>query len=350
MKKFLLLSLAFAASASMMAQVSTKLAEFKMDNLDLKESVSGVAIPKFGNPTLIDGPVAGSKAIHFDGSSWYNLDDCTKIPGTQLGKKEFAVVTWFRFSETVAAQAKEGSFIQVGATATNKFFQCELQGSNPPAATLTFFGRFASGGGGKMQASNSLVDGEADNIHYICDGEWHLMVAVKSNAAAGPNWYFTIDGVTSDGNDGDETGLSTEKKNESWDDALGKYKEIRLPFQSKQNVTKAGVIDAELNYTGNLSIGNNVKDTNGSNANKELKGDLYSITIYEGVPTTDQIRGWYNEVYPGFYQVGGTGGIEDVTVAPVEDADAPAYNLMGQPVDDSYKGIVVKGGKKYLQK
>lgn len=41
-------------------------------------------------------------------------------------------------------------------------------------------------------------------------------------------------------------------------------------------------------------------------------------------------------------------GIEDVTVA--EDENAPMYNLQGVQVDENYKGIVIKNGKKYLNK
>ena len=33
-----------------------------------------------------------------------------------------------------------------------------------------------------------------------------------------------------------------------------------------------------------------------------------------------------------------------------EDVNAPAYNLMGVPVDDSYKGIIIKNGKKIIRK
>ena len=32
------------------------------------------------------------------------------------------------------------------------------------------------------------------------------------------------------------------------------------------------------------------------------------------------------------------------------DSDAPAYNLAGQRVADNYRGIIIKGGKKYLNK
>ena len=42
-------------------------------------------------------------------------------------------------------------------------------------------------------------------------------------------------------------------------------------------------------------------------------------------------------------------GISTVKAA-AEDADAPVYNLAGQKVDKSFKGVVVKNGKKMIQK
>ncbi|WP_289158241.1 hypothetical protein [uncultured Muribaculum sp.] len=48
------------------------------------------------------------------------------------------------------------------------------------------------------------------------------------------------------------------------------------------------------------------------------------------------------------FEYTGTAGIEDVTVA--EDENAPMYNLQGVQVDENYKGIVIKNGKKYLNK
>ncbi|MCM1331717.1 MAG: hypothetical protein NC248_03810 [Bacteroides sp.] len=348
MKKILLASLAVAASASMMAQVSTKLMEFKMDDVNLKDAVSGVAIPLAqGTPTIVDGPVAGSKAIHFDGNTWYNLDDCTKVPGTQLGTKEWTVVTWFKFDGTTPETAKEGTFIEVGRGVEPKFFwQCELQGGNPPAGTLTFFCRYGDGKKETVQAACSNKDTENGNMHYVNDGNWHMMVAVKSNAEAGPNWWVNIDGVNSDDESVDKDALSVEMKNNSWDDALNGFKDIRVPYDGKNSVkTSSAIITKEFNLTGNLSIGHNVKD----GGTKQLVGSISSITLYEGVPTIDQIRGWFKEVYPSYYE-GVTGGIEDVTVAPVEDENAPMYNLQGVQVDENYKGIVIKNGKKFINR
>lgn len=41
-------------------------------------------------------------------------------------------------------------------------------------------------------------------------------------------------------------------------------------------------------------------------------------------------------------------GISNATVAPATQ-DAKIYNLAGQQVDASYKGVVIKNGKKYVQ-
>lgn len=41
-------------------------------------------------------------------------------------------------------------------------------------------------------------------------------------------------------------------------------------------------------------------------------------------------------------------GIENVSIA--DSYQGPAYNLQGIPVDDNYKGIVIRNGKKYIQR
>lgn len=43
-------------------------------------------------------------------------------------------------------------------------------------------------------------------------------------------------------------------------------------------------------------------------------------------------------------------GIEDIIINPVADENAPIYNVLGVQVDENYKGIVIKNGKKYIQK
>ena len=49
--------------------------------------------------------------------------------------------------------------------------------------------------------------------------------------------------------------------------------------------------------------------------------------------------------FPGVGEVAAIG-----TVKNAQQNDAPAYNLAGQRTTDSYKGIIIKGGKKYYQR
>jgi hypothetical protein len=52
----------------------------------------------------------------------------------------------------------------------------------------------------------------------------------------------------------------------------------------------------------------------------------------------------------GFEFVSGTSGIQQ-TIAPAKVIENNViYNLAGQKVNESYKGIVIKNGKKYIQK
>lgn len=52
----------------------------------------------------------------------------------------------------------------------------------------------------------------------------------------------------------------------------------------------------------------------------------------------------------GELQVPGEAGIEDIIANEVENADAPMFNVLGQRVNESYKGLVIKNGKKFINK
>ncbi len=58
--------------------------------------------------------------------------------------------------------------------------------------------------------------------------------------------------------------------------------------------------------------------------------------------------GLYHVVMEG--SAAGESGIEDIIANPAEDENAPIYNVLGIQVDENYKGIVIKNGKKYIQK
>jgi hypothetical protein len=43
-------------------------------------------------------------------------------------------------------------------------------------------------------------------------------------------------------------------------------------------------------------------------------------------------------------------GIETVKADSKFNADAPAYNMAGQRVNNSFKGMIIKDGQKYMNK
>ena len=72
------------------------------------------------------------------------------------------------------------------------------------------------------------------------------------------------------------------------------------------------------------------------------KGTNISIGLY----TTAQD----NTVMPMLYELDNThSNINGITIDDA-DANAPVYNLAGQKVSESYKGVVIKAGKKFVQK
>ena len=51
-----------------------------------------------------------------------------------------------------------------------------------------------------------------------------------------------------------------------------------------------------------------------------------------------------------YVRIEGEAGVNAVEGVAVEAADAKAYNLFGVQVDENYKGLVIKNGKKFVQK
>lgn len=98
-------------------------------------------------------------------------------------------------------------------------------------------------------------------------------------------------------------------------------------------------LPADKDTNGNIRSTLNVVD-NPSNIGKEVmvKGKIqkymYHVSVKEAAA----------------YMIDGTlVGISNLTVE-AENADAPAYNLAGQRVSKNYRGVVVKNGKKLIQK
>lgn len=72
-------------------------------------------------------------------------------------------------------------------------------------------------------------------------------------------------------------------------------------------------------------------------------GDAVDVTVQN----TDGCHIYYVAVGDGA-KVPEVGGVETITIA--EDENAPIYNLQGVQVDENYKGVVIKNGKKYINR
>ena len=133
-------------------------------------------------------------------------------------------------------------------------------------------------------------------------------------------------------------------------------------------------LDAKVYVKGQIT---SIKEVSASfgNATYDISDDAPAankLTVYRGYfydngkfTSSDQIKAGdvvvvygklvnYNNNTPqvtnsSIYSLNGVvSGVDNITVD--ENVDAPAYNVAGQRVNDAYKGIVVKNGKKYLNK
>lgn len=133
-------------------------------------------------------------------------------------------------------------------------------------------------------------------------------------------------------------------------------------------------LDAKVYVKGQIT---SIKEVSASfgNATYDISDDATAankLTVYRGYfydngkfTSSDQIKAGdvvvvygklvnYNNNTPqvtnsSIYSLNGVvSGVDNITVD--KNVDAPAYNIAGQRVNDAYKGIVVKNGKKYLNK
>lgn len=65
----------------------------------------------------------------------------------------------------------------------------------------------------------------------------------------------------------------------------------------------------------------------------------------EGATAGSQVQIYNVQIESGSADAGVEGILDDAA-----DVNAPVYNMMGVKVDSSYKGVVIKNGKKYVQK
>lgn len=119
-----------------------------------------------------------------------------------------------------------------------------------------------------------------------------------------------------------------------------------------ERIDVVGPDGASKNTTRNIYVGDQAVSTQTTSAKgtKEYKiaadyqaaNTIYTIKVTNGY--NDQIQKvliWKKGTV--------TSNINGITIDDA-DANAPVYNLAGQKVSESYKGVVIKAGKKFVQK
>ena len=152
-----------------------------------------------------------------------------------------------------------------------------------------------------------------------------------------------------------ETAYTVAKAKELIDAGKGLSTEVYV----KGTISSVGTLNTTYN-----SLTYNISDD--GTATEELK--IYSGKYFEGADFTsaDQLKAGdvvivkgllkkYGETYEidknnQLYSLNGaTSGIANITT-DVANANAPVFNLAGQKVGKAYKGVVIKAGKKFIQK
>ncbi len=205
--------------------------------------------------------------------------------------------------------------------------------SSKPGANISVSGLNTTAFSAAFNMGSSAVFGANDAVYDL---------AAVSNGIKQPYAIFTVEPKI-----GGELTMYTNRSNKKytiyvWDTTAKKFGE-----------------GEDITYDGSYVFANSVET--GDSYGKELvskatvgllAGHTYWIFASEvGANTFMYAMGYNSYASPNYsYQGnGGTTGIADMIVDAKAENNV-IYNVMGQVVDSNYKGLVIKNGKKYIQK
>ena len=288
---------------------------------------------------------------------WYDNSECTGealtvLPvgwkGTLYAKWREAVVTWELNGGQVVKELTGADAVQVPT-------QEELWASFKEAAGITSLGtleEIASKGAGQPHNSGDTPCG----CRVICG----KLTAAGVQAAFGKaEWTWLKEYIMSV-----QTSLTTDLTAAAWRYAIAAFflQSIHDSWPVSENFAQAGKPEAWGPYYqkahADSSAGTSVVEVE---LPSKIEGEPY--TIPTPVKEGDEFIGWYDNA-------NGTG--EALTVLPVGydgtvyaiwkstptdvenilrptlDINAPMYDLLGRQVDETYRGIIIQNGNKYL--
>ena len=281
----------------------------------------------------------------------YTGEALTVLPvgwkGTLYAKWREAVVTWVLNGGKVVKE-------MTGADAVPVPTQEELWASFKEAAGITSLGtleEIASKGAGQPHNSADTPCG----CRVICG----KLTADGVKAAFGKaEWKWLQTYIMSV-----QTSLTDDLTSAAWRYAIAAFflQSIHDSWPVSENFSKAGLPDAWGPYYQKAHADGNTGTTIVEvELPSKIEGEPY--TIPTPVKDSDEFIGWYDNSkgigealtilpvgYDGtVYAIWKSTPTSVENVRPALDVDAPMYDILGRQVDNTYRGVIIQNGNKYL--
>ena len=288
--------------------------------------------------SVADGSVSKKEAELKFSEGTINHEVGTTFTAPTFSKATTANVTFTSDNEDVATVnsegvislgTEEGKAVIKATSAANDLF---LEGS----ATCTIYVFKMN----TYKQATSIVSGKGYLLVAKRDGKIYYAMPLYSNATHGyvstTEWEEGTDEIKVKSTYNDEFVFTEDGDGYSIKDNDGRYYIQQGTYNSFNTAESPSAWTVEAQGDGTYKI-----EMNGYYM-QFGEGDHTSIGLY----TTAQD----NTVMPMLYELDNTpSNINGITVDDA-DANAPVYNLAGQKVSESYKGVVIKAGKKFVQK
>ena len=295
---------------------------------DLVKTGNDVSLPI----TVAAGTASITIKIANEGSRNVRLDNIKLFQG--VGKKAPGL-SWGTSARTVTIGAEDNLFPKL----TNTYnLAVKYSSDNPDVAAIDAAGEITLGIPGK---ANITAEFEGNDEYEAAKVTYELTVKAAS---------------TVDLKNTPETAYTVAKALELINAGEGLEANVYVKGQIT-NIQEVDITDKFGNATYTIS-----DDATAANALLIYRGYYYDkgkftskdqIKVGDVVVVYGKLVKFYEkfEMNSGnhIYSINGVvSGVDNITVD--KNVDAPAYNVAGQRVNDAYKGIVVKNGKKYLNK
>ena len=288
--------------------------------------------------SLADGSVTKKEAELKFSEATINHEVGTAFTAPTFSKATTANVTFTSDNEEVATVnsegvislgTEEGKAVIKATSAANDLF---LEGS----ATCTIYVFKMN----TYKQATSIESGKGYLLVAKRDGKIYYAMPLYSNATHGyvstTEWEEGTDEIKVKSTYNDEFVFTEDGDGYSIKDNDGRYYIQQGTYKSFNTAESPSAWTVEAQGDGTYKI-----EMNGYYM-QFGEGDHTSIGLY----TTAQD----NTVMPMLYELDNTpSNINGITIDDA-DTNAPVYNLAGQKVSESYKGVVIKGGKKFVQK